>query len=313
MARVLVADDDPTTRRALKVLLEGAGYAVEVAVDGTEAVARANATKIDVALLDAVMPGLGGLEACRSIKAAHGDELLPVLLLVNKGDATSRARGSSAGADDCVDKPVDPTVLLARVASLLRLKRVHDDVREARSLLDRMNGRDELTNLTSYRNLDNELRERVAHASRYKEPLSAALFDVDALEQLNQRSGRAAGDDALRKLADAVRGKMRGQDVAVRYGPDEVLLLMPRASLLAALPVVESIWEDFGARVRAASGARVVVSVSAGVACFPGRDVRDGEELLRAADYALGMAKRGGANRVCGFQQHGLVYTPSGT
>ena len=104
---------------------------------------------------------------------------------------------------------------------------------------------------------------------------------------------------------------MREQDVAVRYGPDEVLLLMPRASLLAALPVAEAIWEDFGARVRAA-GPKGLATVSAGVACFPGRDVRDGEELLRAADFALGVAKRGGANRVCGFQQHGLVYTPGG-
>lgn len=310
MSRVLVADDDASVRRELKALLEGAGYAVELASDGQEAVRKAAAAKFDVVLLDVVMPGLGGLEACRAIKARAGEALLPVLLLVAKTDATSRARGIGAGADDWVQKPLDPPALLARVASLVRMKSIHDDVREARALLERMTGRDELTGLVSYRSLEGELRERIGHASRYKEPLAAALLDIDGLETINQRFGRATGDLLLRALADAVRATVREHDIAVRYGPDEVLLLLPQTHLLAALPVVDATWRAFGPRVKTATAGKVSATLSAGVSSYPSRDVRDAEELLRAADFALGSAKRGGGNRVCGFQQHGLLYTP---
>jgi diguanylate cyclase (GGDEF)-like protein len=311
MARVLVADDDESTRRELKILLEGAGYDVELAADGHDAMRRAAASTFDLALLDVVMPGVSGLEVCRAMKARAGSAMQPVLLLVPKTDAASRARGLSAGADDWVQKPVDPQALLARVAALVRMKRVHDDVREARSLLERMSARDELTALTNYRSLERELRDLLSQAIRFKEPLAAALFDIDGLETINQRFGRAAGDEGLRMLADAIRARMREGDVAVRYGPDEALLLMPRTNLLAAMGVTDAVWREFDARARPGPTARFAATVSAGVACFPGRDVRDGEALLRAADYALACAKRGGASRVCGFQQHGLLYAPA--
>lgn len=308
---VLVADDDEPTRRELKTLLERAGYSVEVAADGHEALKRASQTKFDVALLDVVMPGVSGLEVCRTLKARAGDGMQAILLLVPKTDATSRARGLAAGADDWVQKPVDAPALLARVASLVRMKRVYDDVREARTLLERMSARDELTGLTNYRSLERELRDLLGRASRYKEPLGAALFDIDSLETINQRFGRRSGDDALRLLADVIRACMRTRDVAVRYGPDEVLLLMPSTHLLAGIAVAETVWRDFDARARPGAAGKYVATVSAGVACFPGLDVRDAEELIRAADYAMECAKRAGADRVFGFQKHGLLYTPS--
>lgn len=311
MPRLLVADDDEATRREVKFVLEAAGYAVEVAADGNEALKRAAISKFDVIILDVVMPGLGGLEACRVLKSKTGAAMQPVLLMVPKTDAASRARGLSVGADDWVQKPVDAPALLARVASLVRIKRVHDDVRETRSLLGRMNGRDDLTALTTYRSLDGSLKELLAHASRYKEPLGAALFDIDALETINKRFGRGTGDETLKMLAEVIRARLRDSDVAVRYGPDEALVLMPRASLLDAIAVAETIWRDFGTRSRGGSVTKFAATASAGVACYPGRDVRDAEELLRATDAALGHAKRTGANRVCGFQQKGLLYIPS--
>jgi GGDEF domain-containing protein len=85
---------------------------------------------------------------------------------------------------------------------------------------------------------------------------------------------------------------------------------MPGTNLLQAVAIAEPIWREFDARARPGVGGKFSATVSAGVASFPGRDVRDAEELLRASDHAMGYAKRGGADRVCGFLQHGLVYTP---
>jgi diguanylate cyclase (GGDEF)-like protein len=311
-ARILLADDDEATRKQLKALLEGAGHSVEVASSGEEALRRAAASDPEIVLLDVVMPGMSGLEACRMLKARARDRMMPVLLLVPKTDATSRARGLGAGADDWIPKPIDGQVLLTRIASLARIKRVSDEMRDARLMLERMSARDELTGLMSYRVLSEKLRELIEQASRGKDPLAAAIFDIDELESINQRLGRPAGDEVLRRLAECVAGAVRTRDVAVRYGPDAALLLLPRTGLLDAVATAEQVLERFVDRGRTTGTARAAATASAGVASFPGRDVRDAEELLRGADHAVACAKRAGGGRVCGFRQHGLVLYGAG-
>jgi len=307
---VLVADDDPPTCKQVKALLEKAGYVVDVVHDGDEAVRRVAAFEPDVVLLDVVMPTTSGLEACRVIKAnvqAQEGRMLPVLLLVPKTDATSRARGLAVGADDWLQKPIDADALLGRVAALVRMKRVFEEMRAARQLLEQMSVRDELTGMMSYRCLSQMLREGVERAARAKEPLTVALFDIDGLEAINQHFGRAAGDAALRLLADVISARARANEVVFRYGPDEALILFPRTSLLDGLQLADAVLRSFAERARPGQKFRFSATASAGVASFPGRDVRDPEELLRSTDHALATAKRAGGARACAFRQHGML------
>jgi len=116
--RVLIADDDQAVRDSLERTLRFEGYAVDIAADGVDALARAADTPPDLFVLDVTMPTMGGLEACRQLRAA-GDRT-PILMLTARDGISDRVAGLDAGADDYLVKPFALQELLARVRALLR-------------------------------------------------------------------------------------------------------------------------------------------------------------------------------------------------
>ncbi|MGW3647795.1 response regulator transcription factor [Streptomyces sp. NPDC000878] len=119
-ARVLVVDDDPTVAEVVSGYLDRAGYTVDRAGDGPEALARAAAHWPDLVVLDLMLPGMDGLEVCRRIRG-HGP--VPVIMLTARGDEDDRILGLEVGADDYVTKPFSPRELVLRVESVLRRTR----------------------------------------------------------------------------------------------------------------------------------------------------------------------------------------------
>ena len=108
-----------------------------------------------------MMPGMDGLDCCRLIKGIDADTFLPVVLLTARSDTDSRVAGLRIGADDYVCKPFDERELLARVQNLLRLKRLHDQINEAKERLATLAIQDELTGLYNYRYLQTRLTRRI--------------------------------------------------------------------------------------------------------------------------------------------------------
>jgi two-component system response regulator MprA len=115
---ILVVDDDTRLRRALKRVLVANGFAVEVAEDGSDALARLRAGSYDAVVLDVMMPGSDGIEVCERLRAA-GDQL-PVLMLTARYAVRDRVAGLEAGADDYLVKPFANEELVARLRALLR-------------------------------------------------------------------------------------------------------------------------------------------------------------------------------------------------
>lgn len=309
--RILIADDEAATREVLTKLLEGAGYVVESVTDGQRAVEVAVRGDVDLLLLDVVMPTMGGIEACRILKQMNGKAaFIPVILMAPKTDSVSRVEGLSAGADEYIVKPFEREDVLAHVAAMLRVKRMHDKMQEARALLEKVSVRDELTGLHNYRFLLTRLGEAFRDAEAKRESLAAVLFDVDHLKIYNERAGRRFGDEVLCFAADTIRSGIRPEDTAVRYGPDEFLVLLPASHFIGAVRIAEKIWREFASKKWPSRAVKGDVSLSIGISLFPSRDVRVKEALLQCADLALARAKRDGMNRICVFQQHGMVYTP---
>jgi two-component system, OmpR family, response regulator ResD len=118
-ARVLIADDDVVVRDVVRRYLERDGLVVAVADNGTDALRMLGTERIDVAVLDVMMPGPNGLALCRSLRQA-GDFSVPVILLTALGEEDDRIAGLEAGADDYVTKPFSPRELALRVRSVLR-------------------------------------------------------------------------------------------------------------------------------------------------------------------------------------------------
>ena len=133
--RVLVVDDDEGVRSLLKRLLTREGYVVDVAHDGAAALAAVGSDLPDVILLDVVMPDVNGFDLCRRLKTDTATRLTPVILVTGLADQEKRIEGAHAGADEVLTKPVDSRELLARVRSLVRLKRYTDDLESASSII----------------------------------------------------------------------------------------------------------------------------------------------------------------------------------
>ena len=124
---VLVVDDLPQNLRLLQAVLEPRGYRVLLASSGEEALQALPAFAPDLVLLDIVMPGIDGYEVCRRIRADAATAYLPVIMLTASGDQ-EKIRAIEAGADDFVTKPLHQGELVARVASLARVKRYQDTI-----------------------------------------------------------------------------------------------------------------------------------------------------------------------------------------
>ena len=166
---ILAVDDQPQNLRLLDAVLGPRGYRVVTAGSGQEALAMLEELDVDLVLLDVVMPGLDGYEVCRRIRARERTAYLPVVMITASG-SQQRLEALEAGADDFVTKPFDQNELLARVASLARLKRYHDTIERQATELAAWNA---------------ELERRVAdgvaeleRTSRLRHFLSPQLADV---------------------------------------------------------------------------------------------------------------------------------------
>jgi len=157
---------------------------------------------------------------------------------------------------------------------------------------------DVLTGLPNRRALTRRLAEEFRRSVRYGTPLSLMLVDVDGLKQVNDREGHAAGDRAIRHVADAIARGLRGTDFGARWGGDEFAVVLPSTRLEAAHASAERLVSRV--RERSRDGRYSAGTVSIGIASFdPLRAAHtDVESLVRAADGALYRAKGSGRNRV---------------
>ena len=180
---VLAVDDQPANLRLLDAVLAPRGYEVRTASSGVQAMEALAGDDVDLVLLDVVMPGMSGYDVCRAIRADERLAFLPVVMITASG-AQERLPALEAGADDFVTKPFDTAELLARVASLARVKRYHDTVRRQAAELAELNA----TLADQVRTQVDEL-ERLGRLRRFLSPQLAELV-VDAGDDSFLRSHR---------------------------------------------------------------------------------------------------------------------------
>jgi CheY-like chemotaxis protein/class 3 adenylate cyclase len=164
-ARILVVDDTPRNLKLLADVLSAEGHVVSAATSGAEALERIAAERLDLVLLDVVMPGMSGYEVCRAIRANPATRWLPVIMVTALEASEERVTGLDAGADDFISKPISRPELLARVRSLLRIKQLYDTVDDQARQLAAWNERLE-------RRVDEQVEEleRMARLKRFLPP-----------------------------------------------------------------------------------------------------------------------------------------------
>ncbi len=186
-------------------------------------------------------------------------------------------------------------------AGSAELAEVKKSLASAEEKIELLSVIDPLTRITNRRRLDEALEQAFAHASRGKESLAVIMIDVDFFKAYNDRYGRRAGDECLRRIAGCMTASLeRATDIAARYGGEEFLVLLPNTGIEGALIVAERIRLSVEkiAMAHGESRAAPVVTVSAGCAALRPETGVNAAALVAAADRALFAAKEGGRNRV---------------
>jgi len=161
---------------------------------------------------------------------------------------------------------------------------------------DRRSRTDPLTGLYNRGHFDEQLEEKLALADRYG-PVSLVMIDIDHFKRVNDSFGHDAGDAVLRRVAGLIQEAVRSTDVCVRYGGEEIALLLPHTGEAAAMEMAERLRDRIAATVAFHKGASIPVTASFGVATYPD-PVTDREKLFPQADEALYRAKADGRNCV---------------
>jgi class 3 adenylate cyclase/CheY-like chemotaxis protein len=180
---VLAVDDQPQNLRLLDAVLSPRGYRVVTATSGEQALQMLSEAVPDLVLLDIVMPGIDGYQVCRQIRDKPATAFLPVVMITASGDQ-EKVSAIRAGADDFVSKPFDQGELLARVASLARVKRYHDTIHQQAEELRRWNAE-----LEARVNAQVEDLQRVNRLRRFLSPQLVELL-IDAGDESFLRSHR---------------------------------------------------------------------------------------------------------------------------
>ncbi|MBI3892302.1 MAG: response regulator [Candidatus Wallbacteria bacterium] len=168
--RVVVVDDDDANRDLLMSLLQPQGYEVFTAGDGREAIGLVRSRRPDIVLLDLLMPGVSGIEVCETLKQDEHTGQIPIVMLTGLCGSEEKIRSIRAGANDFITKPFIQEELLLRIDSLIRIKRLHDELE---------NKNQALQNQTTH--LEHLVRQRTAELEELTLGLVAALERANSL------------------------------------------------------------------------------------------------------------------------------------
>jgi len=305
--KVLIVDDSPTIRAALRGLVQKMGHSVIEAADGSKALAIYAQDRPDLVLIDVVMPVMDGYEAARQMRHSRPDEWVPIIFLSSKEADQDLDRAIEAGGDDYLVKPVSFVVLNAKIRALQRIESTRTkllemsrDLAAANRELENLSRQDGLTEIANRRYFDTYLLTEVKRASRERQPLSLILADVDYFKAFNDCYGHQAGDDCLRRVASALKAVgRRPADLAARYGGEEFAMVLPSTAMEGAVDVAKSLARAIDALAipHVRSGVSTNLTLSQGIASLiPVHDTKS-ETIIEFADQALYQAKQQGRNR----------------
>ncbi|TDJ77719.1 PleD family two-component system response regulator [Pseudomonas putida] len=315
-AMVLLVDDQAMIGEAVRRgLAQEDNIDFHFCADPHQAVAQAMRIKPTVILQDLVMPGLDGLTLVREYRSNPATQDIPIIVLSTKEDPLVKSAAFAAGANDYLVKLPDSIELVARIRyhsrsylTLLQRDEAYRALRVSQQqlldtnlMLQRLMNSDGLTGLSNRRHFDEYLELEWRRAMRERQQLSLLMIDVDYFKAYNDSFGHLAGDEALRQVAEALRGTCaRPTDLPARYGGEEFALVLPNTSPGGGRLIAEKLRQAVLALniPHTAPVADSCLTVSIGLATQTPPVGSHCRQLISAADKGLYMAKHNGRNQV---------------
>ena len=308
--KVLLVDDSPVDRVISEAFLLELGHEVVLGENGQQALELYSECHPDIILMDEVMPIMRGHEAAKAIRELD-DDWVPIIFLSARFTAEDISAGIDAGGDDYLAKPLDQTILAAKMKALGRiasmrqkLLEVSDELERANVELRRQADVDGLTSLANRRYMDRFLSHEVARCARSMQPLSVIMCDIDEFKLYNDHYGHLKGDDCIKLIAGVLASQTRrATDLAARYGGEEFAIILPDTSEEDALKLARSIKVKVeGLNImHEKSTVTNHVTLSLGVYNATPSPMLIGKDYLNFADKALYHAKQSGRNKVVAY------------
>jgi two-component system, cell cycle response regulator len=297
--RVLIAEDDPVSRRVLEVFLGKWGYDVVAVADGAQALRVLEAEDSPrLAVLDWMMPGMEGTEVCKRVRQHSDRPYIYILLLTARTQKDDLLKGLEFGADDYLTKPFDSKELCARLEVGQRIVDLQDALIKTREDLRFRATHDDLTDIANRAVILDALRREALRQAREGNSFAVILLDLDHFKCVNDTHGHLSGDAVLKEAARRMSTLVRAYDTVGRYGGEEFLIVVPAADAPGALGLAERIRKGMETPPISTPGGEIQITASLGVAVSTVQAPLDSQTLVRLADEALYRAKEQGRNRV---------------
>jgi two-component system cell cycle response regulator len=298
--KILIADDDPVSRRLMERMLQRGGYEVITVQNGRQAaheLSRLGGPRL--ALIDWMMPELDGPSLCRELRSRQNDPYVYILLLTSKQSGGDLVEGLEAGADDYLRKPCNAAELKARLHTGRRILQLEDKLVEAREEMRFKATHDALTTLWDRGAILALLRSELSRSIREHLPVSLLLCDVDHFKRINDVHGHQAGDDVLQEVSTRLLDAVRSHDAVGRYGGEEFLIVLGGCSSEHLKQRAEQVRTAINGSPVFTKHGSISVSLSVGAITVESWDESIPIELLlKPADEALYQAKASGRDQV---------------
>jgi two-component system cell cycle response regulator len=296
--RILIAEDDPVSRRMLQAFLTKWGYSVIAVSDGIEAARILEAEDAPtLAVLDWMMPGLEGPQVCRRVREHSDRPYTYILLLTARSQKGDLLRGLESGADDYFTKPFDAQELRARLHVGQRILDLQDGLIAAREELRFRATHDALTGIFNRGVVLDAIERERSRQTREGGSFGIIMLDVDHFKNVNDTYGHLVGDAVLLETARRITSCVRPYDHVGRYGGEEFLVVAPSSDAFGMLGLAERIRTTIQSRPVLTDAAPLNITASCGVALSTSEKPLDAHALLHLADEALYRAKEQGRNR----------------
>ncbi len=325
--KILIVDDSEDMRELLRTYLLKAGYSnIFTATSAEQAYQLLHYSEdkedlapespaVDLILMDIIMPGTTGVDACHKIRTIACYKDTPIIMISAATDISLLSAAFSNGATDYIKKPIRKIELLARISVALRLQRemayrnawekelvkLTEQLQEANKKLNKLSNTDALTGIANRRLFDEKIEYEWKLARRSQQPLSLIMVDIDHFKNYNDSFGHQAGDECLKQVAAALKHTLRRPaDFVARYGGEEFSVIIPETDGKTASEIAETLRSAVAALhiPQARPDNNEWVTISLGVSsCMPNGE-QTIQNLIALADKALYKAKHAGRNRV---------------
>lgn len=294
---LLLVSDDLSSKLLIKKALQTI-FSINEAATYHEVLEILSHRQIEFIIIDSnVQEGLG-ITLCREIRLHKRFSYTPILLIIDSQDEDIVNEAIDAGATNILSKPLNDESIKTCVLISKHWSSMLHYLTSFSQGLKKIAEHDALTNLYNRYYLFDFGRKEVAKSTRSNLPISLLMIDIDKFKSINDTFGHLVGDEVLMQLAELIHKNSRTYDIAVRFGGEEFVLLLPGASIEQAQIVGEKIRKTIANHIFISKqGLKINLTVSIGIASLkPG--ISSLEALIEEADIALYESKQKGRNCV---------------